>query len=154
VKPSGERFPLIMLLQAVLSNLLCFRLRLFAIIPLILCLLTARRLVHLPRDIHTTSSLLDLSAKVLISNPFLLALSPAILLTALVVSIPFLTLIFRLLLIGRFSNAAGGVEWHVKAWANWTIVGIVGIWLWSWGVARGILRVSAAGVVGAWYYAE
>jgi hypothetical protein len=88
------------------------------------------------------------------SNPFLLALSPAILLACLIFSIPFLSLAFRLLLIGKFSNSTSGVEWHVKSWANWTIVGVLLVWLWSWAVARGVLRVSAAGVVGAWYFAD
>jgi hypothetical protein len=110
--------------------------------------------MDLPRDIHTTSALLDLATQVLMDNPFLLALSPAILLACLVASIPFLSLMFRLLLIGKFSNSTGGVEWHVKSWANWTIVGVVIVWLWSWAVARGILRVGVAGVVGAWYFAE
>jgi hypothetical protein len=117
--------------------------------------LTARRLLDLPHDLHTTSSLLDLTARVLLSNPYLLALSPAILLTALVASIPFLTLIFRLLLIGHFDPVKNGlVSWHVQAWANWIIALVATVWLWSWGVARGVLRVSVAAVVGAWYFAE
>ena len=78
------------------------------------------------------------------------------LLAVLIISIPFLTLIFRLLLIGYFPNSptAGKVEWHVRGWADWAIAATVVIWLWSWGVARGILRVSCAGVIGAWYFAE
>jgi hypothetical protein len=124
-------------------------------VPLILSLLTARRVLDLPQDLHTTSSLLDLTARVLLSNPYLLALSPAILLAALVASIPFMTLVFRLLLIGHFAKVKDGVlSWHVQAWANWIIALVLIVWLWSWGVARGVLRVSAAGVVGAWYFAE
>ena len=86
------------------------------------------------------------------SNPFLLALSPAILLIILIASIPFVTLIFRLLLMGYFVQ--GRSEWRIAEWADWAIVGAVGVWLWSWGVARGILRTTCAGVIGAWYYAE
>lgn len=86
------------------------------------------------------------------SNPFLLALSPAILLIILIASIPFITLIFRLLLMGYFVK--GQSEWHIEEWADWAIVGAIGVWLWSWGVARGILRTTCAGVIGAWYYAE
>jgi hypothetical protein len=133
----------------------CHRLRLFALIPLALAVLTARRLFNLPRDIHVTSSTLTLTTRLLIFNPFLLAFSPAILLAALLASIPFLTLIFRLLLIGYFSRPDGSTwEWHVKGWANWAIVATVAVWLWTWGVARGILRVTCAAVIGAWYYAE
>ncbi|THH15517.1 hypothetical protein EW146_g4975 [Bondarzewia mesenterica] len=129
-------------------------LRLFSLVPLVLSVLTARRLVHLPRDIHTTSSLLTLTTHLLANNPFLLALSPAVLLASLLASIPFVTLSFRLLLIGYFIHPSGGWEWHVKGWANWAIVATITIWLWSWGVARGILRVTTAGVIGAWYFAD
>ncbi|CCM02140.1 uncharacterized protein FIBRA_04217 [Fibroporia radiculosa] len=132
-------------------------LRLFALIPLVLALFTARKLLDLPRDIHTASSLLTLTTRLLIANPFLLALSPAVLLATLIVSIPFVTLAFRLLLIGYFSHPFGntsGWEWHVRGWANWAIAGTIGVWLWSWGVARGSLRVTCAGVIGAWYFAD
>lgn len=88
------------------------------------------------------------------ANPFLLALSPAILMITLIASIPFIALIFRLLLLGYFVKVDGGVAWHVKEWADWGIVGAIGVWLWNWGVARGILRTTCAGVIGAWYYAE
>lgn len=130
------------------------RLRLFSLIPLALSLLTARRLLNLPRHIHKTSSTLTLTTELLIANPFLLALSPAILLTTLLLSIPFLTLIFRLLLKGHPVKESSAWEWHVYSWANWAIIGAIAIWLWSWGVARGILRMTCASVIGAWYFAE
>lgn len=102
------------------------------------------------------SSTLDLSTKLLAENPFLLALSPAILLCASIISIPFLTLVFRLLLIGYTTGdqVHGSLEWHVRGWANWAIVFTVCIWLWTWGVARGILKMTCAGVIGSWYFAE
>ncbi|KAH8117285.1 plasma-membrane choline transporter-domain-containing protein [Phellopilus nigrolimitatus] len=128
-------------------------LRLFSLIPLILAIFTARRLMHLQEELHTTSAILTLSTSLLISNPFLLALSPLLLLLALLGSIPFLTLSFRLLLIGYSTAAAGSTwEWHVKSWAGWAIVGTVSVWLWSWGVVRGILRTTCAAVIGAWYF--
>ncbi|KAH8106921.1 plasma-membrane choline transporter-domain-containing protein [Cristinia sonorae] len=132
-------------------------LRLFSIVPLVLAILTARRLVNLPREIHTASALLDLTTKILVLNPFLLALSPAVLLATLIASIPFVTLAFRLLLVGYSVKTPlpnSGFEWHVRAWANWAIVGTIGVWLWSWGVARGLLKVTCAGVIGAWYFAD
>ncbi|KAH9950218.1 plasma-membrane choline transporter-domain-containing protein [Amylocystis lapponica] len=131
-------------------------LRLFSLVPLALSALTARKLLDLPRDIHTASSLLTLTTRVLVANPFLLALSPAVLLAALLASIPFVTLAFRLLLIGYLSRPTGSsvLEWHIHGWANWAIAGTIGIWLWSWGVARGLLRVTCAGVIGAWYFAD
>ncbi|EKM55115.1 uncharacterized protein PHACADRAFT_183954 [Phanerochaete carnosa HHB-10118-sp] len=132
-------------------------LRLFALVPLAFALLTARRLVNLPQEIHTASSLLTLTTRLLMANPFLLALSPAVLLAELLVSLPFVTLAFRLLLVGYASSPLGkmtGWEWHVHAWANWAIAGTVCVWLWTWGVGRGLLRVTCAGVIGSWYFAN
>ncbi|THH29846.1 hypothetical protein EUX98_g4357 [Antrodiella citrinella] len=131
-------------------------LRLFSLVPLVLSFLTARRLVHLPREIHTASALLDLTTRLLVLNPFLLALSPAVLLATLVASLPFITLAFRLLLVGYVipPRQDSGFEWHVHTWANWAIAGTIGVWLWSWGVARGLLKVTCAGVIGAWYFAD
>ncbi|KAK0496810.1 plasma-membrane choline transporter-domain-containing protein [Armillaria luteobubalina] len=132
-------------------------LRLFSLFPLVLSILTARRLISLPRDIHSTSSTLTLATQLLMANPFLLALSPTILLATLLASIPFITLIFRLLLIGYFQSPYEGsssLEWHVRGWANWSITATVAIWLWTWGVARGVLRMTCASVIGAWYFAN
>ncbi|KAF8624117.1 hypothetical protein AX15_006026 [Amanita polypyramis BW_CC] len=132
-------------------------LRLFSLIPLVLSIITARRLVRLPETLHVASSTLTLTTHLLMTNPFLLALSPAILLLMLIASIPFLTLIFRLLLIGYATQPPKGssaMEWHLYTRANWAIVGSVTIWLWSWGVARGILRMTCSSVIGAWYYAD
>jgi hypothetical protein len=132
-------------------------LRLFAIIPLVLAFITGRRLIHLPREIHTASVTLTLTTRLLLANPFLLALSPTILLISLLASIPFLTLAFRLLLIGYFSHPPtdpNAWEWHVRGWAHWSIAAVLAIWLWTWAVARGVLRVTCAGVIGAWYFAE
>lgn len=127
-------------------------LRLFAIVPFILAIITARRVLSLPQELHTTSALLTLCTRILLQQPFLLALSPAILLIALLGSLPFITLAFRLLLVGGWSRS--GSVWRVRTWADWAIVGDAIIWLWSWGVARGVMRVAAAGAVGSWYFSE
>lgn len=132
-------------------------LRLFALVPLTLSIITFRRLArHLPRQIHTTSAVLTLTTNILIDQPLLLALSPAILLAVLLASIPFLTLIFRLLLAGYSprANPPTGLEWHIYSWANWSISGAVCVWIWTWGVARGVLRVTCAAVIGAWYFSD
>ncbi|KIL67089.1 hypothetical protein M378DRAFT_74370 [Amanita muscaria Koide BX008] len=129
-------------------------LRLFSLIPLVLSIITARRLLHLPETLHVASSTLTLTTHLLMNNPFLLALSPAILLLTLISSIPFLTLIFRLLLVGYTSGSGSTVEYHIRAWANWAIVGSVVVWLWTWGVARGILRMTSSSVIGAWYFSD
>lgn len=46
------------------------------------------------------------------------------------------------------------MEWHIRPYAHWCIFLALAVWFWAWGVARGILRVTAAGVVGAWYFAD
>ncbi|KAI0647476.1 plasma-membrane choline transporter-domain-containing protein [Trametes meyenii] len=130
-------------------------LRLFSLVPLVLAILTGRRLLNLPRDIHTASSLLTMTTRLLMENPFLLALSPAVLLAMLLLSIPFITLAFRLLLVGYYTPLSPTrSSWHVSEWAHWAIAGTIGVWLWTWGVARGLLRVACAGVIGAWYFAD
>jgi uncharacterized membrane protein len=89
------------------------------------------------------------------ANPYLLALSPLILLLTTILSVPFLTLAFRLLLVGYFTDKSTSVwEWHVKNWAGWSIAGTVIAWLWTWGVSRGVLRVTCSGMVGAWYFSS
>lgn len=112
--------------------------------------------MHLPETLHVASSTLTLTTHLLVDNSFLLALSPAILLLMLIASIPFLTLIFRLLLVGYVTRPSkdSSLEWHLYTWADWAIVGSVAVWLWSWAVARGILRMTCSSVIGLWYFAE
>ena len=128
--------------------------RLFALIPLTLALITGRRLLTLPQKIHSTSSILTLTTQLLSSHPLLLLLSPTVLLAALIVSIPFLTLTFRLLLVGYFSRPSEGLDWHLHGWANWAITATISLWFWTWAVARGVLRVTTAAVIAAWYFVE
>lgn len=130
-------------------------LRLFSLVPLALALITGRRLLTLPQKIHTTSAVLTLTTRLLTSHPLLLLLSPTVLLATLLLSIPFATLIFRLLLVGYTpSPPSSGVEWHLHGWANWAIGGTLSMWLWTWAVARGLLRVTTTGVIAAWYFAN
>ncbi|TRM59229.1 hypothetical protein BD626DRAFT_508658 [Schizophyllum amplum] len=157
-------------------------LRLFALVPLGLAILTAHRLLRgLPRRLNAAASTLKIVSEVLFGDslsigdvakvargeftvggePFLLALSPALLLAALLASIPFATVVFRLLLVGYFRKVDSGSSgesasyvWNVRTWARWALAFAVAAWLWTWAVARGILRVVAAGVVGGWYFGE
>ncbi|KAF5364566.1 hypothetical protein D9758_005505 [Tetrapyrgos nigripes] len=131
-------------------------LRIFSFLPLFLSLYAMIRFYRLsqfdlPRTlarINASAALLNLTTDILVNNPLLLVLSPSLLLIALLGSIPFLTLIFRLSLVGYASNN----EWHLRSWTPWAIFGTVGVWLWTWGVVRGILRVVVSGVVGGWYF--
>jgi hypothetical protein len=129
-------------------------LRIFALIPFALALITGRRLLTLPQKIHSTSLTLTLATQLLSSHPLLLLLSPTVLLAALLVSIPFLTLTFRLLLAGYADRPSSGFEWHLHGWANWGIFATISLWFWTWAVARGTLRVTTAAVIAAWYFVE
>ncbi|KAI0050892.1 hypothetical protein FA95DRAFT_1555150 [Auriscalpium vulgare] len=131
-------------------------LRLFSIIPLVLAVITGRRLLTLPQRVHATSSTLTLTTQLLSKHPLLLLLSPSVLLVAFIASIPFATLAFRLLLIGYATGPKSSTnwQWHVHGWADWAIVATLGVWYWSWAVARGVLRASTASVIAAWYYAD
>jgi len=113
-----------------------------------------RRLLSLPQKIHSTSSVLTLTTQLLSTHPLLLLLSPSVLLVALLLSIPFLMLTFRLLLVGCFERLALGLEWHLRGWANWAIALTISMLFWTWAVARGVIHVTTSGIITAWYFAE
>ena len=82
----------------------------------------------------------------------LLALSPILLLVSLLISLPFLSLGFHLLLIGYFNKSTGSQEWHLRPYTGWLMIGTLLVWFWTWCVARDVLRVSVSGVIGSWYF--
>ena len=123
-------------------------LRIFSLIPLILAVLAFRSLLSSISQINRTAGTVRLATSLLLSNPPLLAVSPSLLFVALLSTLPFLSLIFRLLLVGY----SGGEEWHVRPYAIGFAIFACLVWIWSWCVVRGILRVTAAGIVGAWFF--
>ncbi|KAG8705499.1 hypothetical protein FRC09_002923 [Ceratobasidium sp. 395] len=127
-------------------------LRLFSLIPLILAILLARFLYNRYRNLLRGISVISLSSALVLEHPPLLALSLALLVAALVLSIPFLALIFRLMLVGTFVMDGDSYTWRVKGWAWWMAVLVAGVLMWSWAVVRGALRVTVAGVVASWYH--
>ncbi|KIY46304.1 hypothetical protein FISHEDRAFT_75739 [Fistulina hepatica ATCC 64428] len=144
-------------------------LRLLSVPLLLLSLWTGRRFIYyyydhyreqkrgqhfhlLPPASMRTVDTLTLSTNLLMDNPLLLALSPVVLLATLLISIPFVTLIFRLLLVGSFTADGSSWKYSISPGARYALVGAIGTWLWTWAVARGILRVTCAGVIGAWYF--
>jgi hypothetical protein len=102
--------------------------------------------------LHETISVVSLTTRLLLEPGQLplLALSPAILLASIIGSLPFLSLIFHLLLIGYFSYD----DWVVQPYAGWLTFGAIFVWIWSWFIARDVLRMSVATVIGAWYFLE
>jgi hypothetical protein len=127
-------------------------LRLFALIPLILAIVIARALYSRYRSLLRGVPVISLSSALVLAHPPLLALSLALLVGALVLSIPFLALVFRLMLVGGFVKDGGSYAWRVKGWAWWMAVLVTGVLMWSWAVVRGAMRVTVAGVVAFWYY--
>ena len=67
-------------------------------------------------------------------------------------TLPLLSLVFRLFLVGYWGLSSNVWEWHVRTYAHWLIFAVTLFWLWTWSIARGILRVTCAGVVGSWYF--
>lgn len=127
-------------------------LRLFALVPLVLAGLSARSLYNRRLRLHETISVVSLSTRLLLEPGQLplLALSPAILLASVLASLPFISLIFHLLLI-RYSS---GGDWHVKPYAGWLTFGAIFVWVWTWFIARDVLRMSVATVIGSWYFLD
>lgn len=83
----------------------------------------------------------------------MLLLSPAILIAFAAFSLPFLTLLLRLLLVGYYRHPRENTYiWHVRPYAGWLIALVTLVWLWSWVIFRGIGRVVTAAVIGEWYF--
>ncbi|CAE6505716.1 unnamed protein product [Rhizoctonia solani] len=127
-------------------------LRLFSLLPLIISLLLAQALYTRYKQLLRGISAVSLSSSLVLNYPPLLGLSVALLVAALVLSIPFLGLIFRLLLVGTFERKGLDYTWKVKGWAWWMAVLVCLVWMWSWAVVRGVMRASVAAVVASWYY--
>ena len=67
---------------------------------------------------------------------------------ALLVSIPFLTLTFCLLLVGYVSCPSSGLEWHLHGWANRAIALTISMWPWTCRRAGWQVQLSQCCVVG------
>jgi hypothetical protein len=128
------------------------RLRLFSLIPLLVAIFLAKALYDRYKLLLRGVSAISLASSLILTYPPLLALSLALLVGALILSIPFLALIFRLMLVGTFEMNGLDYTWKVKGWAWWMAVLVAGVWMWCWAVVRGVMRASVAAVVGAWYH--
>ncbi|KAH7103950.1 plasma-membrane choline transporter-domain-containing protein [Auriculariales sp. MPI-PUGE-AT-0066] len=127
-------------------------LRLFSLVPLVCSVLSARSLMARRRQLEQTINVVHLATSILLAHPPLFALSPALLFGCMVLSLPLLSLVFRLFLVGYWSLTSDVWHYHLYNYSGWLIAAVTLFWLWSWAIARGILRVTAAGVVGAWYF--
>ncbi|KAJ6588831.1 hypothetical protein B0H19DRAFT_1101385 [Mycena capillaripes] len=115
-------------------------LRLFALIPLALAVLSVRRLPEELRRAARSPALLSLSTRILFfRSPLLLLFSPLILLAGLILSLPVLTLLVRLPL---------SHSWYMQVAAAAVAVCALHVYF----VARSVQRSVVAGGVGAWYF--
>lgn len=112
------------------------------------------RLVWVRRQrLAQTVSVVELSTSLLLRHPPLLFLTPFLLMIFAVTSIPFMTLLIRLGMYGYWRQPREGTwAFHLQPWAGWLIVIVTLVWLWTWGVIRGVGRVAVAAVVGEWYF--
>ncbi|ODN76186.1 hypothetical protein L202_06106 [Cryptococcus amylolentus CBS 6039] len=105
------------------------------------------------RRLDRTASVVELSTKLLLNHPPLLILTPLLLGVFAIASIPFLTLLIRLGMIGYWRHPRENTwVFHIRPYAGWLIFLVTLIWVWTWGVIRGVGRVAVAGVIGEWYF--
>ncbi|KIJ23953.1 hypothetical protein M422DRAFT_275371 [Sphaerobolus stellatus SS14] len=87
-------------------------LRLFAVIPLVMAFFAARSFLWYISQINGTIGTVKLSTSLLLSNIPVLVVSPALLFAALLATLPFISLILRLLLLG-YRGKLEWSEWHL-----------------------------------------
>jgi hypothetical protein len=105
------------------------------------------------KHLDRSALVVELSTRLLLTHPPLLLLVPSLLAIFAVVSIPYLTLIMRLGTIGFWRHPqANTYVFHIRPYAGWLIVLVALGWIWTWGVLRGISRVTVAAVIGNWYF--
>ncbi|KAJ4479400.1 hypothetical protein C8R41DRAFT_843256 [Lentinula lateritia] len=132
--------PLLLFICA-LCGLASSPLRLLSLLPLFLSIHLLHRLYTLYLSfplllthITHTELTLALSTHLLTHHhPLLLLLSPLLLLAFLLLSIPFAVVVYTAPTTPSALFAAA-------------------VWVWSWGITRGVLRVTTAAVVGGWYF--
>lgn len=98
---------------------------------------------------------MELSATIVAEHPALLILSGALLGIFLLVTIPFLSVLIRLFLLGHIGTpgeSSTDKVWQTDAKARILAWTTLGAWLWTWSTLRGIQRVTVAGVVSHWYF--
>jgi hypothetical protein len=112
------------------------------------------RLVWIRRKrLERTVAVVELSTELLLSHPPLLLLTPLLLGVFALASIPFMTLLVRLAMIGYWRHPKENTYiYQIAPRAGWLIALVTIVWVWTWGVIRGVGRVAVAGVMGEWYF--
>lgn len=126
-----------------------------SLIPLLAAILFARAVWKRRAALARSLAVLELSATIVAAHPALLVLSSVLLGVFLLVTIPFLSVLVRLFLLGHLgtpAEASSGKVWQTDAKARVLAWATLGAWLWTWSTLRGIQRVTVAGVVSHWYF--
>ncbi|WVF66040.1 hypothetical protein IAT40_000778 [Kwoniella sp. CBS 6097] len=112
------------------------------------------RLVYLRRrKLERAAAVVELSTNLLLTHQPLLLLTPLLLAVFALTSIPILTLLVRLGTVGYWRLPRENTwVFHIRPYAGWLIFLVTLIWVWTWGVIRGVGKVAVAGVVGEWYF--
>ncbi|KAI5450338.1 hypothetical protein NCC49_003121 [Naganishia albida] len=122
-------------------------------IPLVLAGLSTMMVWRRRRRLQTSVAVVEIATSFLIEHPILLLITPALLVVFSLISIPFLALVLRLLLVGYYRHPREHTYiWHVRPYAGWLIALVTLLWLWTWVIVRGIGRVVLAAVLGEWYF--
>ncbi|WOO76951.1 CTL-like protein [Vanrija pseudolonga] len=128
-------------------------LQLGAVVLWLLSAWFARLLWLRRRKLERTVTVVELSTHLLLTHPPLLLLTPLLLAVFAVTSIPFLTLLVRLAMIGYWRHPRENTYvFQIRPYAGWLIFIVTVVWVWSWGVIRGVGRVAVAAVIGEWYF--
>jgi hypothetical protein len=128
-------------------------LRILSLIPFLLAGLSGRLFWVRRKKLSRAVSVVELASTLLLAHPPLLLLTPCLLLAFTLISLPIITVLFRLLLLGYFETPSlVSYSYHLKPKSGWLIALVVGLWVWTWGVLRGIGRVTISAVVGEWFF--
>lgn len=105
------------------------------------------------KRLERTVAVVELSTHLLLTHTPLLLLTPVLLAVFTLTSLPFFTLIIRLGMVGYWRHPKENTYiYHLRPYAGWLIFLVALIWVWTWGVIRGVGRVAIAGVIGEWYF--
>jgi hypothetical protein len=106
--------------------------------------LLARTGLQKRKSVARTIKVLELASTIIISNPPLVLLCLAISVISTILTVPFLFIFAGILSSWRYLGSWLG--------ASWGSLAVLGVYLWTLAILRGLQRVTVAGVVGAWYF--
>lgn len=98
--------------------------------------------------IDRTIKVLELSTGVIIEHPSLILVCLAITMSCIVMSLPFVTLVYKLVLLGSYDRN----QWVITSGPITQVLLAGFIWSWTLNVIRNLQRIIISGVVSHWYF--